>query len=332
MQVLIVYESIFGNTHRVAGAIERGIRDAAAEAVVNCLPVSRATPDLVAAADLLVVGGPTHARMTIARSRRDAVTRTRPRRMRRPRGHPLDQDAEGPGLRDWFHAMPKTGNGHRAAAFDTRLAPRLAGGAAKGIARRLREHGYRLAVEPEGFIVEGDEGPMRAGELDRAHDWAAALRRGPPGGATGLHHAASTPHGRTCGPRSPTRTADGQARRYGAAVWSGRTASAATLNGAGSASASGRHAWQPVVQRRRGAQEIDDPGLRLGRAQPGLRWPPLPGDQALMAEQVDPRMILGVALGAGLEHVVGGNVEALPGSATIAVSSAPLASSATARR
>jgi hypothetical protein len=181
MQVLIVYESIFGNTHRVAGAIERGIRDAAAEAVVNCLPVSRATPDLVAAADVLVVGGPTHARgMTIARSRRDAVegvTRDPPKvnAAGATQEHPLDQDAEGPGLRDWFHGMPKTGNGHRAAAFDTRLASRLAGGAAKGIAHRLRQHGYSLAAEPEGFIVEGAEGPLRAGELDRAHDWAAAL-------------------------------------------------------------------------------------------------------------------------------------------------------------
>jgi hypothetical protein len=167
MHVLIVYESIFGNTHQVAGAIERGIRDAATGAVVTCVPVSRATPELVAAADLLVVGGPTHARaMTVTRSRTDAAAAAEQQ---------LDLDAEGPGLRDWFHTIPKAGNGRRAAAFDTRRAQRLAGGAAKGISRRLREHGYRLAAEPQGFIVEGTEGPMRVGEFDRAHDWAAAL-------------------------------------------------------------------------------------------------------------------------------------------------------------
>ncbi|HUK70038.1 MAG TPA: flavodoxin [Streptosporangiaceae bacterium] len=183
MQVLIVYESIFGNTHLVAGAVERGIRDAAAEAVVNCVPVSRATADLVAAADLLVVGGPTHARgMTIARSRRDAVqgaTKEPPTSSAAgdAQEHPLDQDAEGPGLREWFHALPKAGNGRRAAAFDTRLAYWLAGGAAKGIGHRLHKHGYTLAAEPEGFVVEGAEGPLRAGELNRAHDWAAALLR-----------------------------------------------------------------------------------------------------------------------------------------------------------
>lgn len=202
MQVLIVYESIFGNTHQVAIAITCGIRDAAAGTAVNCVPVSAATPDLVEAADLLIVGGPTHARgMTFTRSRRDAVqgaTGNPPwtgaagaggsggaEDAGVPKGAggsggavhepPLEPDAEGPGLRTWFHAVPKAPKGRRAAAFDTRLGNRLAGGAARGIARRLREHGYSLAAEPEGFIVEDAEGPMHAGELDRAHDWAAIL-------------------------------------------------------------------------------------------------------------------------------------------------------------
>jgi hypothetical protein len=38
----------------------------------------------------------------------------------------------------------------QAAAFDTRLGSPLAGGAAHGIARRLRRHGYQLASDPEG--------------------------------------------------------------------------------------------------------------------------------------------------------------------------------------
>lgn len=172
MHVLIVYESIFGNTHLVAGAIARGIEDAVAGTVVTCVPVSRAAPSLVGAADLLVVGGPTHARgMTITRSRRDAVHGA----TMASSAETLDPDAEGPGLRDWFHAVPEAGAGRRAAAFDTRLGARLAGGAAKGIARRLRERGYGLATGPEGFIVDGPEGPMRAGELDRAEVWGAAL-------------------------------------------------------------------------------------------------------------------------------------------------------------
>jgi hypothetical protein len=31
---------------------------------------------------------------------------------------------------------------------------------------------------PEGFIVDGKEGPLRAGERERAERWAAGLRPG----------------------------------------------------------------------------------------------------------------------------------------------------------
>ncbi|MFD5468630.1 hypothetical protein ACFWIQ_38380, partial [Kitasatospora sp. NPDC127059] len=34
--------------------------------------------------------------------------------------------------------------------------------------RRLTGHLYDLVVEPEDFIVEDDDGPLRAGEPDRA--------------------------------------------------------------------------------------------------------------------------------------------------------------------
>ncbi len=93
-------------------------------------------------------------------------------------GHGLEPDVEGPGLRDWFHGVPKAGKGHHGAAFDTRgdYGP-MVGGAARGIARRLGRHGYDLVVEPEGFIVEGDAGQLRAGERERARAWAADLTR-----------------------------------------------------------------------------------------------------------------------------------------------------------
>lgn len=88
-----------------------------------------------------------------------------------------EPDAAGPGVRDWFEALPKAPEGRLAAAFDTRVGFRLAGGAAKGIARRLRHHGYELAAPPEGFIVTDTEGPLREGETARAREWGAALIR-----------------------------------------------------------------------------------------------------------------------------------------------------------
>jgi hypothetical protein len=63
-----------------------------------------------------------------------------------------------------------------AAAFDTRLGSRWSGGASGGIARRLRRLGYHLVARPEGFVLDGMMGPMRDGELSRAHAWGQSLR------------------------------------------------------------------------------------------------------------------------------------------------------------
>ena len=76
---------------------------------------------------------------------------------------------------DWFHALPATAP-RAAAAFDTRTdAPALlTGRASKGIAKRLAELGYRLAAEPESFVVDS-ENHLLAGEADRAEAWASTL-------------------------------------------------------------------------------------------------------------------------------------------------------------
>jgi hypothetical protein len=87
----------------------------------------------------------------------------------------VSPDTAGPGIRDWFIALPKGADGSLGAAFDTRADYRVAGGAASGIARRLRKHGYDLVAEPEGFVIERTGGPLRDGELDRARIWGGSL-------------------------------------------------------------------------------------------------------------------------------------------------------------
>jgi hypothetical protein len=64
--------------------------------------------------------------------------------------HATQPGAEGPGVRDWFDELPKAANGRKAATFDTRADARMAGGAAHGIARRLRRHGYRWSASRRG--------------------------------------------------------------------------------------------------------------------------------------------------------------------------------------
>ncbi|HSK53811.1 MAG TPA: hypothetical protein VK908_01025 [Jiangellales bacterium] len=182
MRVLVVHESLFGSTHQIADAIARGIQESKPDARVECMRVGLATPDAVRRADLLVVGGPTHMRaMTSAATRRMGLSAERDD----GRPHHLEPGAAGPGVRDWFHDLPPAELGTPAAAFDTRADVRLAGGAAHGIARKLRHHGYELVARPEGFFVGEAEGSLQDGELERARAWGARLvRRRPTGFAT----------------------------------------------------------------------------------------------------------------------------------------------------
>ncbi len=57
MRALVVYESMYGNTHTIADSIADGLRATHEVAVVTA---AEATGQLVAEADLLIVGGPTH--------------------------------------------------------------------------------------------------------------------------------------------------------------------------------------------------------------------------------------------------------------------------------
>ena len=72
MRAIVVYESMYGSTHAVADAIGRGLAEAAAQVIV--IGVGESNPDVLAGADLLVVGGPTHVHgMTSKRTRQAAV-------------------------------------------------------------------------------------------------------------------------------------------------------------------------------------------------------------------------------------------------------------------
>ena len=63
------------------------------------------------------------------------------------------------------------------ACFDTRFRlPRfMTGSAANVMAGKLREKGSSLLVAPESFFVKGTEGPLRDGELERASTWARQI-------------------------------------------------------------------------------------------------------------------------------------------------------------
>ena len=177
MRVAIVYESMFGNTHVVAAAVADGIRDADPDGQVTVLHVSDAAPATIGGTDLLVVGGPTHMRgMTTELTRRKGLEEAAS-----VRGwgdaRPTEETAAGPGVREWLERMPLARRGSLGAAFDTRDGYRLAGGAARAIARWLQFNGYDMVAPPQGFIVWGTEGPRRRGERAKARAWGTRVAR-----------------------------------------------------------------------------------------------------------------------------------------------------------
>jgi hypothetical protein len=172
-KAVVVYESMYGNTHLIADAVAEGVAEAVGPSGdgVVVVAVEHADDEVLAGVDLLVVGGPTHVHgMSRARTR-DAAAEA----ARKPGSDlELDPDAEGAGLREWFDTLGPVAAD--AAAFDTRMkGPQaITGRASKGIAKRLRDHGCTVVVEPESFLVT-KENHLLDDEVAHARDWGSRL-------------------------------------------------------------------------------------------------------------------------------------------------------------
>jgi hypothetical protein len=168
MKALVVYESMYGNTHAVAGAIADGLGP---DVDTEVVPVERADASALEGVDLLVLGGPTHAHGMSRPSTRAAAMEA----AAKPAADlEVDNGAEGPGLRDWFDHLDV--DLPRAAAFDTRMhGPALVTGrASKGIAKRLVAHGATLLAEPKSFLVT-KHNELEPDETEHAREWGVTL-------------------------------------------------------------------------------------------------------------------------------------------------------------
>lgn len=153
MTALVIYDSMYGNTERLARTIA-DTRNAPAKRVGDV------TSSDLEGLTLLVMGSPTQG--------------GRPTKPIQQFLSTLSPDA----LRD----VP-------VAAFDTRISAadsnfalralmRVIGYAAPRIDSGLARRGGLSVTSPTGFIVEGREGPLRAGESERAKEWARRLQPG----------------------------------------------------------------------------------------------------------------------------------------------------------
>lgn len=139
---MVVYETGYGNTERLARAIAEALHE---QGEARVAPVGGISGLSAGEIDLLVAGAPTQV-------------------------HRLTE-----GMREMPEGIPEGSlKGMRALAIDTRYrGPRLLrGSAAKDIASLLRRLGCRLLASPESFFVEGEEGPLEPGEEYRAQAWA----------------------------------------------------------------------------------------------------------------------------------------------------------------
>jgi hypothetical protein len=170
MKAVVIFESMYGNTRAIAQAVAEGI-GASGDIQVTVSPVRDASAELTREADLLVVGGPTHAHGMSRRGTRRAALAAA---AKRDSGLTVDPAADGPGVRDWLARLDRP----RAmgAAFDTRLtAPAIVtGNAATGIARRLWRSGVTVLVKPQSFLVTKNN-ELSSGETVRAREWGRRL-------------------------------------------------------------------------------------------------------------------------------------------------------------
>jgi len=165
MKIVVVYESMFGNTKTVAEAIAEGLADAG-EVTIGM--VDELSPDEARDAGLIVAGGPTHAHGMAKPNAHESLASDESYQQY---GQVLPGEES---LRDWLERLPA---GHaKAAAFDTRYQKPmlLTGSAAKKIAIILKSKGHSV-VEAHSFFVEAVGGPLADGECERARAWGRQL-------------------------------------------------------------------------------------------------------------------------------------------------------------
>lgn len=149
MKVLIIYDSYFENTKKIAQSIGKAFKNAV---VKNTKDFKLKDLDDV---NVLVVGSPTRAFNFSEKTK------------------------------EFLNKIPKEGlKGKKVATFDTRIDDKEVkskilgflmktfGYADKKIMKVLVEKGGEKITDPQGFIVLDKEGPLKDGEIQRAEEWA----------------------------------------------------------------------------------------------------------------------------------------------------------------
>ncbi len=148
MKKLIVYDSLYGNTEKVAKAIGKGVGAEDFE-----MKRARDTKwDDLGKIDLLIVGSPTHGGRASENTQKffDSIK---------------EEDLKNVYAAAFDTSVPSEGKSFFAKFFIKTL-----GYAAERILKILKKKGADT-LKAESFFVLGKEGPLREGELERAEKW-----------------------------------------------------------------------------------------------------------------------------------------------------------------
>jgi flavodoxin I len=144
MKVLVIYDSLHGNTGKIARAIAGALGED-----IQAVRVDEAKPEELSSYDLLFIGSPTQG---------GRFTET---------------------MKEFIEKIPDGAlKNVSVAAFDTRAKAKwvkIFGYAAGRIGEELEEKGGNLIAPPEPFYVKGTKGPLQDGEVERAAAWGKSL-------------------------------------------------------------------------------------------------------------------------------------------------------------
>jgi flavodoxin I len=148
MKTLVVYDSQYGNTEKIAQAIGSAINSSN----IKVLRASLVKPAELEGVELLFIGSPTQGGRA-----------TRP-------------------VQDFLDGIPDGAlRNVRTAAFDTRIKTKLVkifGYAAGRIEKTLQDKGAVMATPQGQFLVKSSKGPLEDGEEERAAAWARGIAEG----------------------------------------------------------------------------------------------------------------------------------------------------------
>ena len=149
MKSLVVFDSVYGNTEKIAKEIGKRLGGN-----TNILLVSRVKEKDLRNLNLLIVGSPTHG----GRPTKDVVSFLNI--------IPVE-------LRTAFYDTRLEKESH---GFGLKIVMSVIGFAAEKMEGQFKSRGGKVLIKAEGFVVTDKKGPMKVGEMEKLERWVDGIK------------------------------------------------------------------------------------------------------------------------------------------------------------